>query len=97
MEPLTVRSLFGGAIEMGIFDRFQDVTAIRQVPSNQMIFEDPKTEQTVAIEVVPKEDIALEDEGDAARFFYDRQVSSCGAISTQFTWLSQQGDGPHLK
>lgn len=98
MEPLTLRELFGGAIEFGIPGRFEDVSQIREIPDNQEVFADPHSDQSVIIELLSQENIPLEAPQDAAKFFFDELATANEALSSNlFHWeLLQPHELPYL-
>ncbi|EIE24757.1 Mog1p/PsbP-like protein [Coccomyxa subellipsoidea C-169] len=51
-EPLQQVQLFGGAAEIAVPSRFEDVSNIRPVPDNQEVYSDASVDQSIVVEVV---------------------------------------------
>ena len=62
------RHLYGGTILTTLAGRFEDVSAFRQVPDHQEVFADGKTDESVIIELLDREDKA---DQEATRYFFD--------------------------
>jgi len=73
-----IRNLYGGAIQVDIPTRFIDVTTFRQVPDHQEIFVDEKTDQSVIIELLERQD----------------HVSDAEAIKYHFEVISEESEIP---
>lgn len=46
-----LRALFGGALQCAIPKRFDDISAVRQVPDHQEVFSDADSDQSIIIEL----------------------------------------------
>ncbi|CAM6084986.1 unnamed protein product [Calypogeia fissa] len=69
-EAVSQRQLFGGSISCSFPARFQDVSDIRDVPSNQEVFVDPNRDESVIVELLElKEDV--NDQSSASWFLED--------------------------
>ena len=69
-EPLTVRHLFGGAVDLAMpAARFVDVSDHRPVPDHQEVFSDASLDQSLIVEFVEHLEVADAECGEA--FFCD--------------------------
>mmetsp|Transcript_3203 Transcript_3203/g.8673 ORF Transcript_3203/g.8673 Transcript_3203/m.8673 type:complete len:194 (+) Transcript_3203:158-739(+) len=46
------RDLYGGAMELSVPERFDDVSPFRPIPDNQEVFSDPPPDQSVVVELM---------------------------------------------
>ncbi|KAI8870063.1 Mog1p/PsbP-like protein [Ramicandelaber brevisporus] len=65
----TRRDLFGGAMTATIPVEFSDVSDFRQVPDNQEVFADPRTDQSIIIEILELHEEASD--ADCARWHFE--------------------------
>ncbi len=68
-EPLAVRHLFGGAVDLAMPARMVDVSDHRPVPDHQEVFTDASLDQSLIIEFV--EPLNVDDAVCGAAFFSD--------------------------
>jgi hypothetical protein len=77
MEPMVLRQLFGGAVEMSIPDRFQDISEFRQIPDSQEVFTDANEDQSSIVEFVEHYDVSNQEAGEF--FFNDLATANSAA------------------
>lgn len=61
------RALYGGAMECELDERYQDISAFRQVPDHQEVFCDPLTNESIVIEINERENIP---DNEAIEYFF---------------------------
>lgn len=69
---LVARPLYGGAISLGVPARFDDISAFRQVPDHQEVFSDPRSDQSVIVELLSCE--RLEEPGETPALRHWKQL-----------------------
>eukprot|EP00455_Lapot_gusevi_P053931 TRINITY_DN8520_c0_g1_i5.p1 TRINITY_DN8520_c0_g1~~TRINITY_DN8520_c0_g1_i5.p1 ORF type:complete len:184 (-),score=21.59 TRINITY_DN8520_c0_g1_i5:25-576(-) len=79
------RLLFGGAFQIHLPEEFVDISQFRDVPDNQEVFADAKTDRSVQIEIVEPADAS--DEG-CSRFYFEALAKDSEALEPT---LSQSG------
>lgn len=73
-------TLFGGALELALPDRFEDISCYRDVPDNQEVFTDAESDQSVIVEIL--ELAAVSDEESAPFLFQDLAEAGSATSST---------------
>eukprot|EP00898_Chlorokybus_atmophyticus_P001503 jgi/Chlat1/2353/Chrsp17S00178 len=80
-ESVSVRPLFGGAMQCVLPDRLVDVSQLRDVPDNQEAFVDAQRDHSVIVEILEHVP-GLEDASSATWFFHDLagEMESAGTV-----------------
>lgn len=60
-ERLIPRALFGGALEMDIPIRFEDISDFRPVPDHQEVWTDASLDQSLVLEIVEHQAVSDQD------------------------------------
>ncbi|GBG74247.1 hypothetical protein CBR_g17957 [Chara braunii] len=72
-DPVSIKALFGGAIEMAIPNRFTDVSELREVPDHQEVYGDMNRDESIIVEILEmKSDV---EDANAAAWFLDDLAS----------------------
>ncbi|KAK9802854.1 hypothetical protein WJX73_008833 [Symbiochloris irregularis] len=71
-------TLFGGAIELELPERFEDISSYRDVPDNQEVFTDGDLDQSVIVEILERAPV---DDAESAEFLF-RDYASEGEASS---------------
>jgi len=72
-EEIVTRSLFGGAIEISLPKNFVDVNEFREIPDNQEVFTDTKTDRSLIVEIL---ELSQELSGPHIAEFHFTQIAS---------------------
>eukprot|EP00026_Physarum_polycephalum_P016509 Phypoly_transcript_17428.p1 GENE.Phypoly_transcript_17428~~Phypoly_transcript_17428.p1 ORF type:complete len:211 (+),score=44.02 Phypoly_transcript_17428:57-689(+) len=75
-DELEKRQLYGGAIEIELPRRFQDISTFREVPSHQEVFVDVTTDQSFVVELLDLADTVPDKE--SAAFHYNTLAEDNG-------------------
>jgi len=75
-DELEKRELYGGAMEIELPRRFQDISDFREVPSHQEVYVDVTTDQSLVIELLDLADTVPDK--DSAAFHYNTLAEDNG-------------------
>ncbi|EFA74839.1 Ran GTPase binding protein [Heterostelium album PN500] len=99
MSDFKVRQLYGGAIEISIPSRFIDITAFRVIPDHQECFVDDRTDQSIIIELLERQDHVADHE--SAAFHFNVVADEADVAADKRTILNHRAltktDMPHFE
>lgn len=79
-DTLVPRPLYGGAAQLGIPQRFADISDFRPVPDHQEVFADASLDQSLVVEIVEHQPVP---DAEAAAFFFQDQAQHNEAAHAQ--------------
>ncbi|KAL4440723.1 hypothetical protein ABPG77_000432 [Micractinium sp. CCAP 211/92] len=79
-DTLVTRPLYGGAAQIGLPQRFADISDFRPVPDHQEVFADASLDQSLVVEIVEHQPVP---DAEAAAFFFQDQAQHNEAAHAQ--------------